>query len=329
VLYDVAALSPRDAWAVGSQARGRKPLIEHWNGRSWTVVRGAATAGVLNAVTAVSRDDVWTVGDVHVGPAVWRPLAEHWDGHRWSRVAMPAADGVRAAVVAFSSTSVWASGLAEGASVRWDGTAWRPLGFDLGSALTGTSDDDVWTAFGAIAPNESQTALHWDGSGWTQFDLPVPNGGSDPNRFFTDAIAAAAFSRTDAWMGGYAVGYPSFFASFIDHWDGTQWTMTYRRKGAIVNDIAALSPTDAWAVGARPLNGGWGRRARAALILQWDGRRWREVHAPAAGFYAVAATATDVWAVGGMPTDALRDYNVDDIRGRSAVVAHLGCVRRP
>jgi hypothetical protein len=328
VLYDIAALSRRDAWAVGSQARGKKPLIEHWDGRSWSVVRSTAGSGVLNAVAAVSPDDVWTVGDVHVA-GVSRPLVEHWDGRRWSNFATPVADGILAGLLAFSPTSVWASDSAEGGSSKWDGAAWLPLGFDLGSVLTGTSDTDVWTAFGVIRADRSPEAFHWDGSSWEPFLLPAPSGGEDPSRFYAEPIAATAFSRGSAWIGGYVVGYPSFFASFIDHWDGSRWRIGYRNKAAFVNDIAAISQRDVWAVGALPAHGGASRTTATAFVVHWDGAHWRQVHAPAAGLYAAAATATDdVWAVGGMPTDAVRDYNVDDNPGRRAVIEHIGCFRR-
>jgi hypothetical protein len=57
-LEDVDALSPTDAWAVGWNPSGS--LIEHWDGRKWTILR--SPPAVLRAVRAVSRNDVWATG---------------------------------------------------------------------------------------------------------------------------------------------------------------------------------------------------------------------------------------------------------------------------
>ena len=76
----VAAVSARDAWAVGVNAG--EPLAEHWNGRTWTAVPSPA-ADILNAVTATSPDSAWAVGSASpsgFGPAV----IEHWDGKTWA-----------------------------------------------------------------------------------------------------------------------------------------------------------------------------------------------------------------------------------------------------
>jgi hypothetical protein len=39
-LHDVAAVSARDAWAVGYSGRGNhtQVLIEHWNGSDWKAI---------------------------------------------------------------------------------------------------------------------------------------------------------------------------------------------------------------------------------------------------------------------------------------------------
>jgi hypothetical protein len=85
-LGGVAALSRDDAWAVGTGAfcpgRGLTTLIEHWDGRAWTVVPSPA-AGVLTAVTATSPDSAWAVGSVLPGGG-GTAVIEHWDGKTWT-----------------------------------------------------------------------------------------------------------------------------------------------------------------------------------------------------------------------------------------------------
>ena len=78
VLTDVSALS---ASGRGSNAR---PLIEHWDGMTWSVVPGPTTSTSflgLNGVVAISPTNVWAVGNK--GSAS-RPLILHYNGTKWS-----------------------------------------------------------------------------------------------------------------------------------------------------------------------------------------------------------------------------------------------------
>src|SRR5262249_5938891 len=79
----VGAVASNDVWAVGAQdissTGTAQPLIEHWDGTSWSVVSSPKLKqdGALNAVTAISTNNVWAVGffDNFQGD-----LVEHWDG---------------------------------------------------------------------------------------------------------------------------------------------------------------------------------------------------------------------------------------------------------
>jgi hypothetical protein len=93
----IAAVSSQDVWAVGtSKAPGRRtptlPLIEHWNGSTWSIVPSPATgtfAAFLSGVTALSSTDAWAVGGTFTGS----PVVEHWDGSQWSLVSVPVSTG--------------------------------------------------------------------------------------------------------------------------------------------------------------------------------------------------------------------------------------------
>jgi hypothetical protein len=71
---DVAARSADDVWAVGG---GR--VIEHWDGKRWSVVpTPEVNLGTFVTVSADAADDVWAAGsgaDPGIGPVI-----EHWDG---------------------------------------------------------------------------------------------------------------------------------------------------------------------------------------------------------------------------------------------------------
>jgi hypothetical protein len=73
-IYDLAAVSPADAWAVGDLdyrqihhniVHAQSPLVLHWDGRRWRVqptpfqhLKNLALAGI----DAVSANDIWAVG---------------------------------------------------------------------------------------------------------------------------------------------------------------------------------------------------------------------------------------------------------------------------
>jgi hypothetical protein len=96
----------------------------------------------------------------------------------------------------------------------------------------------------------------------------------------------AATSATDVWAVGTSGRLPRGRAhNLIEHWDGSSWKkMPSPSPGAFssLTGVAAVSPTDAWAVGAWQLthNGYPACLPKCSfhpLILHWDGTRWRRV----------------------------------------------------
>jgi hypothetical protein len=114
-LSDVAATSATNAWAVGGAGEilsvsgpGHPPpspmhtLIEHWNGRGWTVQASPNPGELgswLSGVAATSSTNAWAVGG----------LIEHWNGSAWTLQASPNR-GSLYDVAATSSTNAWAVG---------------------------------------------------------------------------------------------------------------------------------------------------------------------------------------------------------------------------
>jgi hypothetical protein len=91
-LNAVAEIAPNDVWAVGSIGSGTlkvQPLVEHFNGTTWSVVPTptAPNGSTLNGVAGVAASDVWAVGTS--GSATSPPLVEHWNGTSWSIVSTP------------------------------------------------------------------------------------------------------------------------------------------------------------------------------------------------------------------------------------------------
>lgn len=95
-LAGVSAASAQDIWAVGfySNSFGGAvlTLVEHWNGRQWSVVASPnanMTSNHLVAVSVVSAKDVWAVGNSIKSDGNSRTLIEHWNGSVWQVVSSP------------------------------------------------------------------------------------------------------------------------------------------------------------------------------------------------------------------------------------------------
>jgi len=174
-LFAVAAVSPSDAWAVGTNAfqeGGRLySLIEHWDGKGWTIEQSPAGEFSLTGIAATSPTDAWAVG----GDAqTHRALIERWDGTKWRIV--PSANlgqgsSFLAAIDAVSPSDVWAVGHATRDTDRalvehWNGSRWKllpSLQAGAGSGLAGVAArtaNDVW----AVGGSGGATAFHWDGA---------------------------------------------------------------------------------------------------------------------------------------------------------------------
>jgi len=149
VLQGVAAVAPRDVWAVGTASVVNPlglTLIEHWNGTQWSIVPSpnpSANDNGLASVAASAPNDVWAVGTSGMRDGtsccVHLPLIERWDGAAWHVVANPALPGATDSTLATVATipgtkQLWAVGAVrygprpayEQALIeRWDGAAWH------------------------------------------------------------------------------------------------------------------------------------------------------------------------------------------------------------
>lgn len=239
----IAATSADNAWAVGGIGPGpgvgtaNVPLIEHWNGQSWSLAQYPAPAGgQLRAVAATSGSNVWAVGWIGSGPAT-RTLIEHWNGTRWRQIASHA-----------------------------------PGGFGTLQGIAATGPDNAWavgyTQSGPGGSYQSLT-LHWNGYRWSVVPSPNPTGQ-------TDLIAVAAASPQDAWAVGYtnpnvcSNGGPQCGTAAF-HWNGSSWAAvpSANPPAGYLNafeDVVIISADNVWAVGTTD----WA----STLIEHWNGSTW-------------------------------------------------------
>jgi hypothetical protein len=220
----LAALTPDDVWAVGTQnpensgQPGSLNLAANWNGKTWTAVptpdlgTSVSQSDVMTGVTAVSANDVWASG-VEFGC----PAAGARGGSR------SAAGGHRPVLP--TALRLRPGGLRRppGATgqclvpyvLHWDGTTWSlsttPDPGAFGSALEGItalSASDIWavgqTQSAAGGPVRTLTE-RFNGTSWSVQASPDPGKAGDDGLF---AVASPGGRQVDAVGGAEVAGEP-------------------------------------------------------------------------------------------------------------------------
>jgi hypothetical protein len=170
ILYGVAEISGRSAWAVGqtggSLSTRPRTLILRWNGGAWRRLPSPTRASgrSLTAVAVTSAGRAWAVGQT--GRATLSTLIERWNGTRWRIVPgpNPAHSGALFGVAAVSARSAWAVGESPASFsaklktliLRWNGAAWRrvpsPNAATPGSYLAAVAAASPSSAWLSAAP---------------------------------------------------------------------------------------------------------------------------------------------------------------------------------
>ncbi len=221
-LNGVSVVSACDAWAVGgySDARGGGGLIEHWNGYRWIpqLIPGIEQ---LYAVSALSRTDAWAVGSNFPPGQIDHALALHWNGTVWHAVPVPNAGHTASStlygVSAVSPRDIWAVG-----------------GYQSGGR-----------------GNYRDLIEHWNGHAWHRVQGPRRSVVADQ---ILESVTAV--TSTMVWAsGGQNVGPGTQGAAALIRWDGTHWHKVRLPAPAHADSfgleqVAAGSPRDAWAVGS-------------------------------------------------------------------------------
>jgi hypothetical protein len=306
------AVATADAQATIAASATAQALATPTCSPAWKIVDNPdldlTDSSSLNAVAAVSADDVWAAG--HYGP---RTLVEHWDGNSWRVVDSPSdsREGQNAleSLFALSADDVWALGrrrpspYESGSQLieHWDGSQW---------SLLPNPENEELIAVVAVSPQVtwvgSSGLLNWDGTRWNKVDLPPPGDVSGPRP------GGPALSPYDAWKSGSTMLGMHNTMFTLSHWDGQQWNDdaagsgrgTYTGAQQSISGIAAISPDDVWAAGAFAGMGGIG-----AYLLHRQGGPWSETalddphvtgrDVPQPQFNGITAlSANDVWAVG-------------------------------
>jgi hypothetical protein len=250
-LNAVAAVSPSQAWAVGSyficsfcDPAFHQTLIEHWNGQAWRQDRSPSPGSgdsTLLGVTAVSAKDAWAVGSTTDAAGFDQTLIEHWNGTAWTRVRSPnPAGSMRSnklySVAAVSSSDIWAVGTAaEGLTIdtlieHWNGSTWKQVRSPQGPAgstgsflyaVAAPSASSAW-AVGTYAKNGAEQTLieRWKGTSWARVVSTDPGGPLHTNLLSAVAVGSAS----SVWAAGFfdATGVPD--RTLTERWNGQAWS---------------------------------------------------------------------------------------------------------
>ena len=252
LLQSVACPSATTCFAVGYAYPllefAEHPLIERWDGTTWSVVAGPTITGTnvyawLNSISCVTAADCTAVGYYHDRPPASsnQPFGlafiEHWNGSQWSRVPGPPPSRFQ--------TDVFLSGV--------DCTS----ATDCNAVGTSTTYDKK---HGTV---EHPLAVHWNGAKWSIVALP----GSGQ--------AGLAGISCPSPTSCVAVG-----GSIIDRWDGAHWTAIAVPKSAVgvaytLTAVSCPSTTDCTAVGMR-----YAGATVSTLIEHWNGTSWSITPSP-------------------------------------------------
>jgi hypothetical protein len=170
-LFGVAAVSDADVWAVGGQqdSTGQwHTLTEHWNGSQWSVVAAidaGATGNQFYAVTAISSDNVYAVGQQAGAGFPNRALIEQWNGESWRIVSSPAdasaSDLPLGVTATASSLTLVGQRETDTAPYTTYVAAGRPTALAIQTTPNaGTGENDLFAA--ATATDGSTWAVGWE-----------------------------------------------------------------------------------------------------------------------------------------------------------------------
>lgn len=371
-LSKIVALSANDAWVLGSldtldkdgSSSESLPLLERWDGHAWNIVQTADTSALakqlqgsirqipnatasgpasnaveLNDLAVLSDNNIWIVGQVSVsqmfhskspffpGPIeslAGQPLIEHWDGHTWQIVASPVGASPEGflnntnqltSISAISANDIWAMG-------------------------TQISKDN--TGYMLISGEDMPLVEHWDGTSWTEKQLP-----NSLQTQGVDSTTIQALSANDVWsfdegvnfnvtsvqpvpfdpsatpgtsiIIGKALAHPTF-SQHILHWDGQNWhEMQFPAdlsKSVSLGSVSVIADNNIWVFGSEavdangtPVTGATqtGQLKYVSVVYHWDGTTWSKAATPdvaGANLNNVSVSApNDYWLFGSTQKD--------------------------
>ncbi|MFX0062865.1 MAG: C25 family cysteine peptidase [Candidatus Hermodarchaeota archaeon] len=217
---------PHQQWAVGETDR------LHWDGTEWN--QYGTLEIPLQSVSMISPTNGWAVGkDSYIC---------HWNGHEWvdQSGSTPNIDYYSVKMVGYREG--WAVG-EQGTIIRWDGESWSNFPSPVSSTLYSV---DIATPMEGWAVGQN-SLLHWNGTIWEDWGLPVGFSGSLNSVFMAN--------KDDGWIVGDG--------GAIFRWDGSVWNSVTSPTNENLKSVCMFwLGSRGWAVG------------EGGTILKWQGGTW-------------------------------------------------------
>jgi len=286
----------------------------------WSVLASPNPAGAkfsrLFGVGCQSASSCFAVGNQYFSTSgTGKTLIERWNGKGWSIVTSPnpaagwADPQLRG--VSCTATTCLAVGLelftssdcCETFVLRWNGSAWStvptpPLAGSSYSRLDAVSCTAtlVCVTVGMYTPNDRSKTLveRWNGT-----SLSVVASPGHPILGAGDALVSVSCPSTTSCIaaGSYLLGGVGKPATFVERWNGTQWSIAKSRDpdrlyAAELNGISCASTANCMAAGDYSAPGVWPRYGflgSKTLIERWNGSAWSIIAGPNAGTYTSLA----------------------------------------
>ncbi len=221
--------------AAGGFANSTKPinpLIERWNGTSWTIETAPTPSGAAQAwfegISCASATQCTAVGNFQDSTGVRHGLIERWDGTSWAIQTPPEPVGATrvdlngVSCKGASCTAVgayWTSTGRHTHVLRWNGSSWSIQASPNPETSSANTLTDVScftsnrclasgvSAPTATAPDPYPMAMGWDGTAWSLESMPVSRGATTGALNDTSCTAAAdcvAVGAASAGAGAYS-----------------------------------------------------------------------------------------------------------------------------
>jgi hypothetical protein len=242
----VGALSPTQAWAVGSGPGSSGAAIWTYNPSTkvWDFQLYANDVGFWRISTSKTGGVAFTAGNT----ALMR-----WTGSAWVQETLPVVVEYIMYVEVLDANHAWASAWTKNGTtlpqnyvlhmLSWDGSTWTldssssSTNAELIEGLAAASPTVVWGL------SRSSKLYRNSGSGWVlQPTSPVTLG------FLEDMYAIAAGGPNAVWVGGYPNGSSAAVNKSMAFWDGVSWAPQESPSGVAPYDsvFIARDPTTAF-----------------------------------------------------------------------------------
>lgn len=306
-------------WSVPSDTDEPVPLVEHWNGSTWSIEptpipRAPGWGGGLSAVSCTSSRACIAVGSFDDDAVGEVALVERWNGAAWSIQPTPQLDNANVLedVSCTSKSDCTAVGYGDDSmAAHWDGTRWS-----VEKVRFGDPQGRANQLSSVSCPSQSTcAAAGWDDIGLcadeyeSDFTVPVlgfRTRGSWSLRRHPD-IECSRGSDNGGGSGLNAISCTSAaqctaVGADVYRWDGHRWSLQPAPNGTDqLNGVVCTARNACTAVGSR--------------VYAWNGSRWSTVRIarPAGALHAgladVSCTSpSSCVAVGGYEAFGGRSY---------------------